>query len=158
MPQDTEVMELLDKLKKASKAPEQAARRIKALDAMVHRLKANRRACQEAIDADEEKLKWIVREEASIHVRLDPLAKTLSEREATCERMRKQIEESVNQFQTVISESSSRITKTRMYTSGHTKKGAIQELRAERGFSMAPSASPHKAGRPKGFEPRGLKR
>eukprot|EP00500_Bicosoecida_sp_ms1_P013342 CAMPEP_0203816530 /NCGR_PEP_ID=MMETSP0115-20131106/15857_1 /ASSEMBLY_ACC=CAM_ASM_000227 /TAXON_ID=33651 /ORGANISM="Bicosoecid sp, Strain ms1" /LENGTH=253 /DNA_ID=CAMNT_0050725435 /DNA_START=170 /DNA_END=928 /DNA_ORIENTATION=- len=147
--QDKDVMELLEKLKKASKAPEQAARRIRALDAMVHRLKANRRACQVAIDEDEEKLKWIEREEEALAVRLRPLRARLEDREATAKRVRESIETSVAQFQSVLGESSNRIMSTRMKAAHHRKKEATAELRAERGFSAAREASPHLQGVPR---------
>lgn len=166
-------MELLEKLKKASKAPEQAARRvscsraallvrrwcaaltlhdgvqIRALDAMVHRLKSNRRACQVAIDEDEEKLKWIEREEESLAVRLRPLQARLADREETAARVRHRIEDSVAKFQAVLGESASRITSTRMKAAHHRKKEATAELRAERGFSAAREASPHLQGVPR---------
>lgn len=45
-----------------------------------------------------QKLKWIEKKEKDIHVRLDPLAGRLKEREETAERIRKQIEQAVEQF------------------------------------------------------------
>lgn len=45
-----------------------------------------------------QKLKWIEKKEKDIHVRLDPLAERLKEREETAERIRKQIEQAVEQF------------------------------------------------------------
>ena len=65
---------------------------------MIKKLKSNRHKCQVAIDEDEEQLKWIAKEEASIHVRLDPLADRLREREETAARVRKQIDEAVALF------------------------------------------------------------
>jgi hypothetical protein len=65
---------------------------------MIKKLKQNRLKCQVAIDEDEEQLKWIAKEEASIRVRLDPLAGRLAEREATAARVRKQIDEAVGLF------------------------------------------------------------
>ena len=150
MTSDDRKMELLDKLKAASKAPEQAAQKIRALDSMIKKLKSNRHKCQVAIDEDEEQLKWIAREEESIHVRLDPLAARLKEREETAARVRKQIEDAVNLFNGILGTTNDRITKTRMKAANHRKAEASEELRAARGFSAAAAESPHRT-RPKGY-------
>lgn len=113
------------------------------------RLKTNRRTCQEMIDKDTETLKWADHAEAQVRLRLDPLQARLAEREETAEHVRKQIEQAVNQFGSVISTSASRITTTRMTVAGHSKKQAIEGLRAERGFSAARGDAPHRS-RPKG--------
>lgn len=84
--------------RRVSVTPHAIRRQIRALDSMIKKLKSNRHKCQVAIDEDEEQLKWIAKEEASIHVRLDPLAERLREREATAERVRKQIDEAVALF------------------------------------------------------------
>lgn len=95
---------------------------IRALDSMIKKLKSNRHKCQVAIDEDEEQLKWIAREEESIHVRLDPLAARLKEREETAARVRKQIEDAVNLFNGVRNTSSSWAARV------HTSKCACSDL------------------------------
>jgi chromosome segregation ATPase len=91
-------MELLKKLQDSAAGPEQAARRIRELDTMIHRLKQSRRDCQMAIEEDRETINFIDREVTSINERFVPLCQRLEDRVDRAALIREHIEKITKEF------------------------------------------------------------
>jgi len=133
--------ELLEKIKNAKNGPEQAKRRIEALDKMVFSLKSRRQQCGDATEKDTKSLSWIDKEIERINYLYNPLCQRLQEKEemmASVEQNLQLAEKTMHHLtsQTKICTRSGSTSNSHMQ-----KKHASSHLRDQRGFGVEKSST-----------------
>lgn len=125
---------LLQKIKDAANGPEQAKRKIKALDSAVAALKKKRYLAQEQINKDTEALRWLQHEIDNVQQLRHKLCKGVKAKKQEVERLEKVI----SSIKTTISGIMSSTEKVTSGARGRVlrlqAKGARENLRSTRGY------------------------